>query len=425
MAKNTTKNMTEGSPAKLILGFAIPMLMGMLFQQVYSFVDTIIVGRYLGVNALAAVGSTGSISFLIIGFCVGVCSGFTLPVAQRFGAKDYNGLRKFVGNSALVAAFIAAVLTIITALLCRNILEWMQTPSDIIDDAYNYILVAFIGIPVTMLYNLLSGYIRALGDSTTPVIYLVISSFLNIGLDILFIVPFQMGVFGASLATVLSQLISAILCFLHILLKFEILHLKKDDWRLEPQYVRTTLSMGLPMGLQYSITAIGSVILQASVNPLGSIAVASMTACGKISGFMMCPLDALGSTMATYTGQNVGAGKLERVGKGLKASILSGWVYSVVAFGVAFFLGKNLMEIFVESDDLLIKAQVIDQGYLNLVIALAAYPLLTLVNTVRFTIQGMGFSGFAVFAGVAEMIARALVGLMLVPIFGFTGACFD
>lgn len=424
MARNTTKNMTEGSPMKLILGFAVPMLMGMLFQQVYNFVDTIIVGRYLGVGALAAVGSTGSIHFLIIGFCVGVCSGFTLPVAQRFGAKDYNGLRKFVGNSAVLATIIAAFLTIITTLLCRNILEWMKTPADIIDDAYNYIVVTFIGIPVIMLYNILSGYIRALGDATTPVIYLIISSFLNIGLDILFIVPFQMGVFGASLATVLSQLISGILCFLHILFKFEILHLKKDDWRLAPQYVHTILTMGLPMGLQYSITAIGSVILQASVNPLGSIAVASMTASGKISGFMMCPLDALGSTMATYGGQNVGAGKLERLGKGLKSAIFVGWIYSVIAFTISFFLGKDLMQIFVESDDALIKAQVIDQGYLCLVISIAFYPLLTLVNTVRFTIQGMGFSGFAVFAGVAEMIARALVGIVLVPILGFTGACF-
>ena len=424
MARNTTKNMTEGSPMKLILGFAIPMLLGMLFQQVYNFVDTIIVGRYLGVGALAAVGSTGSIHFLIIGFCIGVCSGFTLPVAQRFGARDYDGLRKFVGNSAVIAAGISAVLTILTTLLCRNILEWMQTPADIIDDAYNYIVVTFIGIPVIMLYNLLSGYIRALGDATTPVIYLVISSFLNIGLDILFIVPLQMGVLGASLATVLAQLISGILCFIHILLKFDILHLKRDDWRLEPQYVRTTLSMGLPMGLQYSITAIGSVILQASVNPLGSVAVASMTASGKISGFMMCPLDALGSTMATYGGQNVGAGKLERLGKGLKAAVLSGWIYSVIAFAISFFFGKDLMQIFVESDDALVKMQVIDQGYLCLVIGIAFYPLLTLVNTVRFTIQGMGFSGFAVFAGVAEMIARALVGICLVPVLGFTGACF-
>lgn len=424
MARSTTKNMTEGSPAKLILGFAIPMLMGMLFQQVYNFVDTIIVGRYLGVNALAAVGSTGSIHFLIIGFCIGVCSGFALPVAQRFGAKDYDGLRKYVGNSAVLAGIIAIVLTVVTALLCRNILVWMQTPADIIDDAYNYIFVTFLGIPVIMLYNLLSGYIRALGDATTPVIYLVISSFLNIGLDILFIVPFQMGVLGASLATVLAQLISGILCFIHICFKFELLHLKRNDWRLNAQYVRTILSMGLPMGLQYSITAIGSVILQSCVNPLGSVAVASMTASAKISGFMMCPLDALGSTMATYGGQNVGAGKLERLGKGLKAAILSGWIYSVVAFVAAFFFGKDFIQIFVETDDAAIKALVIDQGNLNLVIALAFYPLLTLVNTVRFTIQGMGFSGFAVFSGVAEMFARALVGILLVPIFGFTGACF-
>ena len=424
MAKNTTKNMTEGSPMKLILGFAIPMLLGMLFQQVYSFVDTIIVGRYLGVNALAAVGSTGSIHFLIIGFCIGVCSGFTLPVAQRFGAKDYDGLRKYVGNSAVLAGIIAAILTVVTALLCRNILEWMRTPADIIDDAYNYIFVTFIGIPVTMLYNLLSGYIRSLGDSTTPVIYLIISSFLNIGLDILFIVPFQMGVLGAALATVLAQLISAILCFIHICFKFEILHLKRHDWQLNPQYVNAILGMGLPMGLQYSITAIGSVILQACVNPLGSVAVAAMTASGKISGFMMCPLDALGSTMATYSGQNVGAGKLERLGKGLKSAVLLGFIYSVFAFIVCFFLGEYLIQIFVESDDAAIKAQVIDQGNLCLVIALAFYPLLTLVNTVRFTIQGMGFSGFAVFAGVAEMFARALVGVLLVPIFGFAGACF-
>ncbi len=424
MAGSTTKNMTEGAPAKLILGFAIPMLMGMLFQQVYNFVDTIIVGRYLGVNALAAVGSTGSIHFLIIGFCIGVCSGFSLPVAQRFGAKDYEGLRKYVGNSAVLAAIIAAVLTVITALLCRSILEWMQTPADIIEDAYNYIFVTFVSIPVIMLYNLLSGYIRALGDATTPVIYLVISSFLNIGLDILFIVPFQMGVFGASLATALSQLISGILCLIHIMLKFDLLHLKRDDWRLNSQYVRVILNMGLPMGLQYSITAIGSVILQSCVNPLGSVAVASMTASGKISSFMMCPLDALGSTMATYSGQNVGAGKLERLGKGLRAAVFSGWIYSVIAFLAAYFFGEHLIQIFVETDDAALKALVIEQGNLNLVIALAFYPLLTLVNTVRFTIQGMGFSGFAVFAGVSEMIARALVGILLVPIFGFTGACF-
>ncbi len=424
MAKNSTKNMTEGSPAKLILGFALPMLVGMLFQQIYNFVDTIIVGRYLGVNARAAVGSTGSIHFLIIGFCIGTCSGFTLPVAQRFGAKDYDGLRKYVGNSAILAAIISVAMAILTALLCRNILEWMQTPADIIDDAYDYIFVTFIGIPAIMLYNLLSGYIRSLGDAVTPVIYLLISSFLNIGLDILFIVPMQMGVLGAALATVLAQLVSGLLCLLHIYFKFDILHLDKDDLRLYPQYVRIILSMGLPMGLQYSITAIGSVILQACVNPLGSLAVAAMTASGKITNFLMCPLEALGSTMATYSGQNVGAGKLERLGKGLKSAIIIGWIYSAIALGISYFFGENMISIFVEANDPAVKAQVISQGYLCLVIGQAAYGLLTLVNTVRFTIQGMGFSGFAVFAGVAEMFARALVGIILVPLFGFTGPCF-
>lgn len=424
MAKTSIKNMTEGTPSKLILSFALPMLVGMLFQQIYNFVDTIIVGRYLGVNALAAVGSTGSIHFLIIGFCIGVCGGFTLPVAQRFGAKDYDGLRKYVGNSAILAAIISIVMAIITALLCRHILEWMHTPADIIDDAYNYIFVTFLGIPATMLYNILSGYIRSLGDATTPVIYLLISSFLNIGLDILFIVPMQMGVFGAALATVLAQLVSGILCLVHICFKFELLHLTRDDLRLYPQYVRNILSMGLPMGLQYSITAIGSVILQACVNPLGSIAVASMTASGKIGNFIQCPLEALGSTMATYSGQNVGAGKMERLGKGLKSAILMGWAYSVVALALSYFYGRDMIAIFVESDDVTVKEQVLDQGYLCLVISIAFYALLTLVNTVRFTIQGMGFSGFAVFAGVAEMFARALVGILLVPVFGFTGACF-
>lgn len=424
MAKDTTKNMSEGSPMKLILGFAVPMLMGMLFQQVYNLVDTIIVGKYLGVQALAAVGSTGSINFLIIGFCLGICSGFCLPVAQRFGARDYDGMRKYVGNAAVLSGVIAIILTVITSLLCYQILEWMQTPSDIIKQAYEYIVVIFLGIPVIILYNILSGFIRSLGDSMTPVIYLVIASFLNIGLDLLFIITFHMGVFGAALATVLAQAVSAVLCLIHIVFKFKILHLKREDWIPEEMHMKNLLAMGLPMGLQYSITAIGSVILQASVNPLGSTAVASMTASGKISGFMMCPLDALGSTMATYGGQNVGAGKLERLGKGLKSAVILGTIYSAFALGFVILFGKTLISLFVESDDASIVTQVIDQGYLCLVIGIAFYFFLVLVNTVRFMIQGMGFSSFAMFAGVAEMIARALVGVVFVPIFGFTAACF-
>lgn len=420
MASNTTKDMTSGSTMKLILGFAVPLLMGMLFQQVYSLVDTIIVGRFLGVSALAAVGATGSINFLIIGFCQGICNGFALPVAQRFGAKDYDGLRKYIGNSAVLSIIFGGAITLITVITCRPILELMQTPADIIDMSYHYIVVIFAGIPAIILYNILSAYLRSLGDSITPVIFLVLSAGLNIGLDLLFIVTFHWGVFGAAFATVLSQAVSGILCLILIIKKFDILHLAHDDWRLDWRYSKYLLIMGLPMGLQYSITAIGSVILQASVNTLGSAAVASMTAGSKISMFVMCPFDALGSTMATFGGQNVGAGRLDRLGRGLRSAVILGAIYSALILVVLIFFGRGLILLFVSANE----AAVIAQAKQFLVTNAAFYLMLALVNIVRFLIQGMGFSGFAVFAGVFEMIARALVGLVFVPIFGFTAACF-
>lgn len=412
--------MTSGSTMKLILGFAVPLLMGMLFQQVYSLVDTIIVGRFLGVSALAAVGATGSINFLIVGFCQGICNGFALPVAQRFGAKDYGGLRKYVGNSAVLAVLFGGAITLITVIACRPILELMQTPSDIIDLSYNYIVVIFAGIPAIMLYNILSAYLRSLGDSVTPVIFLVISAGLNIGLDLLFIVTFKWGVFGAAFATVLSQAVSGILCLILIIKKFDILHLKRDDWKLDWDYTRYLLIMGLPMGLQYSITAIGSVILQSSVNTLGSTAVASMTAGSRISMFVVCPFDALGSTMATFGGQNVGAGRLDRLGRGLRSAVTLGAIYSALILVVLIFFGRDLILLFVNASEV----TVIAQAKQFLVTNAAFYLMLALVNIVRFLIQGMGFSGFAVFAGVFEMVARALVGLVFVPIFGFIAACF-
>ena len=419
MASNTTKDMTSGSTMKLILGFAVPLLMGMLFQQVYSLVDTIIVGRFLGVSALAAVGATGSINFLIVGFCQGICNGFALPVAQRFGAKDYDGLRKYVGNSAVLTIIFGGAITLITVIACRPILELMQTPADIIDLSYHYIVVIFAGIPAIMLYNILSAYLRSLGDSITPVIFLVLSAGLNIGLDLLFIVTFHWGVFGAAFATVLSQAVSGILCLILIIKKFDLLHLKREDWKLDWGYSRYLLIMGLPMGLQYSITAIGSVILQASVNTLGSPAVASMPPGSSISMFVVCPLDALGSTMATFGGQNVGAGRLDRLGRGLRSAVILGAIYSALILVVLIFFGRNLILLFVSAKE----AAVIAQAKQFLVTNAAFYLMLALVNIVRFLIQGMGFSGFAVFAGVFEMVARTLVGLVFVPIFGFTAAC--
>lgn len=415
-----TKDMTSGSPMKLIIGFSIPLLFGNLFQQFYNLVDTLIVGRFLGVDALAAVGSTGSLNFLIIGFCMGVCNGFAIPLAHKFGAGDYRGLRAFMMNSVYLSVVFAAVMTVATVVFCRPILQLMQTPDDIIDQAYNYIVIIFIGIPVTYLYNLISGIIRSMGDSKTPVIFLTIASVLNIGLDLLFIIVFGMGVSGAALATVISQGVSGVCCLIYSFKKFDILHTNAEERRLNVSYMGTLCGMGVPMGLQYSITAIGSVILQSAVNTLGSSAVAAMTAGSKVGMFFCCPFDALGSTMATYGGQNVGAKKPERISQGLKSCSMLGVGYSILAFLVLTLTGRQLALFFVESA----QAEVIQNVQLFLFINSIFYIPLAYVNIVRFLIQGMGYSKFAILAGVFEMAARTLVGFAFVPMFGFAAACF-
>lgn len=420
MAKDSTKDMTIGSPMKLILGFSLPLLFGFLFQQFYSVVDTVIVGQFLGMNALAGVGATGSINFMIVGFCMGVCSGFAIPVAHKFGAKDYSGMRQVIANCVWLSILFSAVMTVAVVFLCRNILIWMKTPEDIIEYSYSYIVIIFIGIPASYLYNILSGIIRSMGDSKTPLLFLMLSSFLNIGLDLLCILGFQMGVAGAAVATVVSQLISGILCLFYMMKKFEILHIKKEEWKMDPAHMKTLCSMGIPMGLQYSITAIGSVILQTSVNTLGALAVASVTAGGKVNMFFCCPFDAMGSTMATYGGQNVGARKLGRLGTGLRNCIYLGIVWSVIAFVILFFFGGKLAGLFVNSAE----PEMIANARLFLIICSAFYFPLSLVNIIRFMIQGVGFSAFAILAGVFEMAARTLAGLFLVPRFGFVGACF-
>ena len=412
-----TKDMTQGSPMKLILGFSIPLLFGFLFQQFYSLVDTVIVGRVLGTDNLAAVGATGSVNFLIIGFCMGVCSGFSIPVAHKFGARDYTDLRRYVANCIWLSIGFAAALTVITAALARQILVWMRTPQDIIDRSYAYIYVIFLGIPVTFLYNMTSGIIRALGDSRTPVIFLVMSSFLNVGLDLFFIINLHMGVQGAALATVISQGVSGGCCLLFMVKKFEILRIRREEWKPDSHRMRMLCGMGVPMGLQYSVTAIGSVILQSATNTLGSNAVAAVTASGRISGFLACPFDAMGSTMATYGGQNIGAGKLDRISKGLKSCILLGAGYAVIALCVSIFLGRPLAALFLDASE----TAIIDKVRLVMVVNTAFYFNLALVNIIRFLIQGMGFPSFAILAGVFEMIARGLAGFLLVPMLGFTG----
>lgn len=414
-----TKDLTKGNPMKLIIGFAVPFLFGLLFQQFYSVVDTMIVGKCLGSDALAAVGATGSLNFLIIGFCMGICNGFAIPVAQQFGARNYHNLRKAVGNAMWLCIAFSIIMTGITVVFCHQFLVWMKTPSDIIEESYHYIVIIFAGIPVIFLYNILAGIIRSLGDSRTPILFLAIASFLNIGLDLLFIQVFSMGVAGASLATVLAQGVSGVLCLFYMKKKFEILKLSREEWKLDWHMILILCGMGIPMGLQYSVTAIGSVILQSAVNSLGTSAVAAITAGSKVSMFFCCPYDALGSTMATYSGQNIGAGKIDRIGKGLKAALFIAFIYSILAFFVLFGFAKPLSQLFLNKENTKILQMSTTYLFWNAVF----YFSLAIVNIVRFLIQGLGFSRFAILSGVFEMAARIIVAWLFVPKWKYVGAC--
>lgn len=419
-SKTLVKDMTDGSPARLILGFAVPMLFGFLFQQFYSMVDTVIVGKFLGVDALASVGSTAAVNFMINGFVIGICSGFSIPVAQRFGARDYRDMRRFVANAAWLSLLFASVMTVSVSLLARQILFLMQTPENIIDGAYDYILFIFIGIPATYLYNILAGIIRSLGDSKTPVYFLVFSSFLNIILDLFFIVWMQAGVAGAAYATVISQGISGVLCFLYMKKHYPILKMERPETKWSLRHAAILCKMGVPMGLQYSITAIGSVVIQIAINTLGSVAVASVTAGQKIGLFFCCPFDALGGTMATYAGQNAGAGKISRIWQGVRSATALGAVYAVLACAILCLFGDRIPLLFVDAGE----TGVIRQARQLLIYNSLFYIPLAIVNVWRFTIQGMGFSLLAVAAGVCEMIGRAFVGFCMVPLAGYIAICF-
>jgi putative MATE family efflux protein len=418
-----TKDLTSGSPMRLILNFTVPTLFGLLFQQFYNMVDAMIVGKLLGSQALGAVGATGSINFFVIGFCLGVCSGFAIPVAQKMGARDYPQMRRYVANAAYLSAGVALVLTVITGIFCRDILAAMDTPADLFADANAYIFVIFMGIPVVFLYNLLACVIRALGDSRTPVYFLALSSGLNIVLDLAFILLCNWGVAGAAIATVTSQTVSALACLLYMVRRFPILHVTREESRPSLDACKALCAMGVPMGLQYSITAIGSIVLQTSVNGLGSLYVTAVATGSKVYQLLACPFDAMGSAMATYCGQNVGAGRLDRLRQGVRACSILGAVYALIAFVAMLFLAPQATMLFLDPAEGGLETLVSLTTRYILTLSAFFFPL-ALVNILRFSIQGMGFGFFAILAGVLEMIARTVVGHFFVPVMGYPAACF-
>lgn len=417
-----TKDMTQGQPLRLILLFAVPMMLGSLFQQFYNMADTIIVGRFVGVDALAAVGSVGGLSYLVLGFVNGIACGFAIPLARCFGAKDDTEMRRYTANSVWLSLIFAAVLTVVTVALTRPILVLTNTPADIIDLADVYIRTIFAGIPFTLLYNVTSAFMRALGDSRRPLYFLLVASALNIVLDIVFVLFFHAGVFGAALATVISQAVAGLWSLAYMVKNFRMLGWSREEGRFSTGHCAKLCMMGLPMGLQCSITAVGNIVLQTAVNGLGSSIVAAMTAGSKAGQILAVPLESIGTAMTTYTSQNLGAGSLPRVKQGVRTALGISILYSIASFVILHFSDTLLIGLFLDSAQdaggtIMSNAQ--EFLFWNSVFYI---PLAVLI-IYRYSIQGLGYSGLAMFAGVFEMFARALVGFWMVPVFGYWAGC--
>lgn len=416
-----SKEMTGGAVFPLIFSFTMPLLLGNLLQQTYSLIDAAIVGKFLGINSLASVGASTSVIFLILGFCNGCCAGFGIPVAQKFGARDYATMRRYVAVGLQLAAVMSVVIAAVSGFYCRGILRGMQTPEIIFDGAYDYLFVTFVGIPCTFFYNLLASIIRALGDSKTPFWFLLFSTILNVFLDLFCILVLGWGVMGAAIATVFSQGLSAVLCYLYMLRKFPILRAaSSEERRFDTGLARTLLAMGVPMGLQFSITAIGSIMLQSANNALGTACVAAFTSAARIKMFFICAFESLGIAMATYCGQNYGAGKPERILQGIKVSAIMMVVYAAATWIILMFGSRLLALLFVAPTEV----EILDYTEQFLHISCWFFPAVGLLCILRYAIQGVGFSNLAMLSGVSEMIARILVSLYAVPAFGFLGVCF-
>ena len=423
--KSGTTDLTVGKPLFQILRFALPLVLGTLFQQLYSFADTVIVGRCLGTDALGAVGTTYSLNFLILGFVQGACVGFGIPVAETFGAKDQGGLRKYLFNGALLCVVLSVVFTISTTLMAGPLLQLIHTPEELYADAVLYIRIIFLGIPATVLYNYASSVLRAMGDSQHPFYFLLAASVLNIGLDYLLIVSMGMGVDGAALATVLSQLLSGGLCafwFFTRTAKQEELTFRGQSSLLSAGHCKRLAYIGFPMGFEYSVSAIGAVIMQDAINLLGSTAVAAQTAGEKIRQMFTLPMESVGMAMATYVGQNHGAHRTDRIQQGIKDGCTIQLTYCVAAWVVIFFVKSYAVGLVLGDADPAVTAGAIQ--YLAIMSLLFCFHGLLMIF--RNTLQGLGYSVQAIISGVGELIGRSLGGLLAVKTgLGYVGICLS
>lgn len=416
-----SKEMIEGKPLKSIIKFTVPILIGNLFQQLYATVDTIIVGQTLSTEALAGVGATAALSFLFVGFIQGMSMGFSVVTSQRFGANDEQGVRKSVAITFWLSAVFAVLLTVVGALTTMPLLRMLQTPDNIIQYSYDYLFVVFAGISATVIYNLGACIMRALGDSRTPLIYLIAASIVNVALDCLFIMVFDMGVAGAGIATVLSQGLSGIACFIHMFIKFPILKLKREDWKTDARFVFNHITVAMPMALQYSIIAIGIMVQQFALNRLGSDVVAAYTAAYKIEQFATQILFSLGMALATYCGQNYGAHRMDRIWTGVNKTSLLSVICAIVVGAIVILCSEPLVKIFIPN----ITAQVLDYAQMFIFFQAVFYIFLAGIFIYRNALQGMGYSVFTVIACIVELAFRAVASIVFTKYWGFTGVCFS
>ena len=417
--KQTISDMTTGSPAKLIIRFMIPMFLGNLFQQFYNVVDSIVAGQFLGVQALAAIGSTGSLMFFVIGWLNGLTSGFAIMVAQCFGAKKEDRMRHYVAMSVYLSVAFALVMTIGLTLANEPILRLMNYSEEIMPEVKAYMGIIYAGLLVTVAYDALSAFLRALGDSRSPLYFLMISAGINVLLDIVFIVVMGMGVEGCAYATVIAQAISAFCCFIYIVKKYPILHLRKEDFRYSWNSVKKLLGLGIPMALQFSITAIGTIIVQGAVNVYGETYMAGFSAAGKLQNILGTVFVAFGATVATYVGQNRGAGRIDRVREGVRCTQYMILAWSVIAMILMFFFGKYMTCIFVNSSETDVLAVSVE--YFHTVFW--CYPFLGSIFLYRNTLQGMGYGLVPMMGGIFELAARTIIVLLVAGHTSFRGVC--
>lgn len=418
-ASKAGMDMTTGNPFKLIIFYSLPLLLGSLFQQLYNMCDTIIVGRLLGTNALAAVGSTGPMNFLVLGFLYGMTSGFAVITAQRYGAHDVAGLKRSVAMNIMLNLGIGIVFTILSCSLALPLLHAINTPDEILHDAFSYIIIIFAGILSTALYNGCACVLQAVGDSKTPLYFLIFSSILNIFLDIFFILKCKWGVAGAAIATVIAQLVAGTGAFITIVVRYPVLHVSKSDFKWNTRFAVKHLKIGLNMGFQFSITAIGVVILQGALNKFGPVKIAAFTAAQKVEQLVTSAAGVFGVTIANYGGQNLGAGRIDRIKEGVRKAAIITISFAVIAGLIAWIFSDQLTGLFLSGR----QEEVLDCAREYLHLCTLFFPILFVLFIYRNILQSIGRGFWPLMGGVFELLARTVTAYTLPAVIGFKGIC--